>query len=52
MASPKVRTALRSGDIAAWDFDRLCAVSASLDQCIEATLVPAGMKAVVSFEPA
>ncbi|TXM74853.1 hypothetical protein FV226_05635 [Methylobacterium sp. WL12] len=52
MASPKVRTALRSGDLARWDLDRLCAVSASLGHRVEAILVPQGMRAIVAFEPA
>jgi hypothetical protein len=41
MASPKVRTALRSGDIAAWDLDRQLAVAASL-----------GLRARIVLEPA
>lgn len=41
MASPKVRTALRSGDIAGWDLDRQLAVAASL-----------GLKARIVLEPA
>lgn len=41
MASPKVRTALRSGDIAAWDLDRQLAVAASL-----------GLRARIILEPA
>ncbi|NEU13511.1 hypothetical protein G3T14_15420 [Methylobacterium sp. BTF04] len=52
MVSPKVRTALRSGDIARWDLDRLCAVSASVGHRVEAILVPQGMRPVVTFEPA
>ncbi|WP_276508074.1 hypothetical protein [Methylorubrum populi] len=41
MASPKVRTALRSGDIAGWDLDRQLAVAASL-----------GLRARIVLEPA
>lgn len=41
MASPKCRTALRSGDISAWDFDRQLAVAASL-----------GLRARIVLEPA
>lgn len=41
MASPKVGTALRSGDIAAWDLDRQLAVAASL-----------GLRARIVLEPA
>jgi hypothetical protein len=41
MASPKVRTALRSGDISAWDLDRQLAVAASL-----------GLRARILLEPA
>jgi hypothetical protein len=52
MASPKVRTALRSGEIGRWDLDRLYAVAASLRHTVHPVLVPAGMKAVVTFEPA
>jgi hypothetical protein len=52
MASPKVRTALRSGDIAGWDLDRQGAVAASLDHRVEMILVPPGKRAVVTFEPA
>jgi hypothetical protein len=51
MASPKVRTALRSGDISGWDLDRQCAVAASLGHRVEIVLVPPGMRAVVAFEP-
>jgi len=41
MASPKVRTALRSGDISGWDLDRQLAVAASL-----------GLRARIVLEPA
>ncbi|WP_280139103.1 hypothetical protein [Methylobacterium sp. GXS13] len=40
MSSPKVRTALRSGDIASWDLDRLLAVAASI-----------GLKARIVLKP-
>lgn len=43
---------MRTGDLAAWDPDRLCAVAASLGRRAEVILVPAGMRAVVTFEPA
>ncbi|APX86014.1 hypothetical protein BV511_15685 [Methylorubrum extorquens] len=52
MASPKVRTAMRTGDLASWDLDRQCAVAASLGHRVEVVLVPPGMRAVVAFEPA
>jgi hypothetical protein len=52
MASPKVRTALRSGEISRWGLDRLCAVAASLKCAVHPVLVPAGMRAVITFEPA
>ncbi|HEV2545334.1 MAG TPA: hypothetical protein VGU70_21520 [Methylobacterium sp.] len=41
MASPKVRTALRSGDISAWDLDRQLAVAASLGLRVRIVLEPA-----------
>ncbi len=41
MASPKVRTALRSGDISGWDLDRQLAMAASL-----------GLRARIVLEPA
>lgn len=41
MASPKVRTALRSGDISGWDLDRQLAVAASM-----------GLRARIVLEPA
>ncbi|TXM73767.1 hypothetical protein FV226_08100 [Methylobacterium sp. WL12] len=47
-----VRTDLRAGDIASWGWERLCAVAASLDQGVYVALVPPGMRAIVSFEPA
>lgn len=52
MASPKVRTSMRTGDLASWDLDRQCAVAASLGHRVEVVLVPPGMRAVVAFEPA
>lgn len=52
MASPKVRTAMRTGEIASWDLDCQCAVAASLGHRVEILLVPPGMRAVVAFEPA
>lgn len=42
MSSPKVRTALRSGDISAWDLDRQLAVAASLGLRARIVLEPAG----------
>jgi hypothetical protein len=50
--SPKVRTALRAGEIAAWDLDRQCAVAASLRHSVHLVLVPEGMRPVIAFEPA
>ncbi|KQT93368.1 hypothetical protein ASG60_08360 [Methylobacterium sp. Leaf469] len=41
IASPKVRTALRAGDISGWDLDRQLAVAASLDLPARITLEPA-----------
>ncbi|MBI1689541.1 hypothetical protein [Methylorubrum sp. DB1722] len=52
MASPKIRTQMRTGEIASWDLDRQCAVAASLGHRVEVILVPPGMRAVTVFEPA
>lgn len=52
MASPKPRTAFRSGDIAGWDLDCQCAVAASLNHRVEMILVPPGKRAIETFEPA
>lgn len=43
---------MRTGDLGAWDLDRLCAIAASLDRWVEIVLVPAGKRAVVTFEAA
>jgi hypothetical protein len=41
MRSPRIRTALRSGDIEGWDLDRQCAVAASLGMRVRLVLEPA-----------
>ncbi|MCJ2124573.1 hypothetical protein [Methylobacterium sp. J-077] len=52
MRDSHVRTDIRAGDVSAWGWERLCAVAASLEQTVHVTLVPPGMRAVVSYVPA